>query len=106
VRPIRGLPLAILFALAGASAVHAQEASIAGTVTDETKAVLPGATVTVTDLASGALFTAASNERGEYQLPTVPPGAYKVQAELSGFSTVVLARVELLVGQHAAIPLC
>src|SRR5207237_915229 len=40
----------------------------------------------------------------EYRLPTGPPGTYRIQAELTGFSTVVLERVELLVGQHATIP--
>jgi hypothetical protein len=104
VRPLLGLPLAVFLIVVCGSPVRAQEASIAGTVTDETKSVLPGATITATDLASGAQFTATANEKGEYRLPTVPPGTYKLQAELSGFSTVVLARVELLVGQHATIP--
>jgi len=104
VRPFRSLPLAIFFALAAASAVRAQEASITGTVSDETRAVLPGATITASDLASGTQFTATSNDKGEYRLPTLPPGTYKLQAELSGFATVVLAHVELLVGQHSTIP--
>jgi len=98
------LPFAALFVVAGALPVRAQEASIAGTVTDETSSVLPGATITASDLASGAKFTAKTNDKGEYRLSTVPPGGYKLQAELAGFSTVVLPGVELLVGQHATIP--
>ena len=42
--------------------------------------------------------------KGEYRLLNVPAGNYKLQAELAGFSTVVLAKVELLVGQNANIP--
>jgi hypothetical protein len=42
--------------------------------------------------------------KGEYRLLNVPAGNYKLQAELSGFATVVLAKVELLVGQNANIP--
>ena len=100
----RVLWLAIGIVLVGVSSALAQEASIIGTVTDETKALLPGVTVTITELSSGNQYTAVSNEKGEYRLPTVPPGTYKIQAELPGFSTVVLDKVELLVGQHAAIP--
>jgi hypothetical protein len=90
--------------LAAAASVHAQQASIIGAVTDETRAVLPGVTVTATAVASGAQFAALTDEKGEYGLPTVPAGVYRLQAELAGFSTVVLERVELLVGQHATIP--
>jgi len=104
VRPHRVLFLAVCIALTAASTLQAQEATLTGAITDETKAVLPGVSVTVTDVASGAQFAATTNEKGEYRLLTVPPGTYKLQAELSGFSTVVVERVELLVGQHATIP--
>jgi len=104
VRLQRVLWLVVGIVLIGVSSVLAQEASIIGTVSDETKALLPGVTITVTSLANGNQYTAVSNAQGEYRLPTVPPGIYKIQAELPGFSTVVLDKVELLVGQHAAIP--
>jgi hypothetical protein len=45
-----------------------------------------------------------SDERGEYRMPNVQPGTYRVQAELPGFATVVVPTVELLVGQNASIP--
>lgn len=102
-RPHRVLLLAVWIVLAAAS-VYAQDASIIGAVIDETKGVLPGVTITATDIASGRQFTATTDERGEYRLPTVPPGAYTLEAALPGFSTVVIERVELLVGQHATIP--
>jgi hypothetical protein len=82
----------------------AQEGSIIGTVTDDTKAVLPGVTVTATSLETGRAMTAATNERGEYRIPGVPAGRYKVQAELSGFSTVVVPELEILVGQNRTVP--
>jgi hypothetical protein len=49
-------------------------------------------------------MVAVTNDKGEYRLLNVPPGKYTLQAELSGFSTVVLKDVELLVGQNATIP--
>ena len=86
------------------SAGYAQQASIIGVAADQTKAVLPGVNVTATDQAAGRQFVSVTNEKGEYRLLTLPPGMYTIQAELSGFSTVMLKDVELLVGQNATIP--
>jgi hypothetical protein len=87
-----------------ASTASAQDVLVIGAVTDESKAVIPGVTVTAVDLETGRQFTGVSDEKGEYRLSNMQPGAYRFQAELSGFTTVVIARVELLVGQHATIP--
>jgi len=86
------------------SVAHAQQASVMGVATDESKAVVPGVTVTATNLASGGQSVVTTDGRGEYRLLNLLPGKYKLQAELSGFSTVVLASVELLVGQNATVP--
>jgi len=94
----------LLSLLAFVSSASAQDASIAGTVTDETKAVLPGATITVTNIETGAQTTAVSDERGQYRLVNVRPGKYRVQAELQGFANVLVPEVELLVGQNATVP--
>src|SRR5712692_5575255 len=88
-----------------ASVASAQEASIVGVAVDDTKSVLPGVGVSAIDQATGRLMIAVTNERGEYRLLNMPPGTYTLRAELSGFSTVVLSDVELLVGQNATIPL-
>jgi hypothetical protein len=93
-----------LFLVLFASTVHAQDAAVIGAVTDETKAVLPGATITATNLENGRTSTAITDEQGQYRLLSLPPGKYKVQAELQGFSTVVVPSVELLVGQNANVP--
>ena len=90
--------------LLGTALASAQEASVVGTIADESKAVLPGVTVTATNLETGGQTVAVTDERGEYRLPKLPPGRYKVQAELSGFATVVMPVVELLVGQNATVP--
>jgi hypothetical protein len=82
----------------------AQEGSITGTVIDDTKAVLPGATVTASSLETGRSFSVVSNERGEFRIQGVPAGRYRVQAELSGFSTVIVPSLELLVGQNRTVP--
>jgi hypothetical protein len=82
----------------------AQDASLTGTVVDSTKAALPGATVTATMVDTGRATTTVSDERGEYRLRGLAAGRYRVQAELSGFSTIVIPDFELLVGQNRTLP--
>jgi hypothetical protein len=67
--------LAVIPATAGL----AQIASLHGTVTDPTGAVIPNATVTLT-AASGATQSAISDKSGTYSFPGLPPGAYTLQA--------------------------
>src|SRR2546427_9017122 len=90
--------------LAGGAHVCALvEATIVGPVGDESKAVLPGVTVTAADLATGRQFTDVTDVRGEYRLVGMQAGKYKMQAQLAGFAPSVLSGVELLVGQNATI---
>ena len=94
----------VLFSLV-TSLGYAQQASIVGTASDETKAMLPGVAVTAIDQEAGRQVTAVTNEGGEYRLQNLPAGKYTVQAELAGFATVILRDIELLVGQNATIPI-
>ena len=82
----------------------AQDATLTGSVVDGTKAALPGATITATLIDTGRASTTITDERGEYRLRGLAPGRYRVQAELSGFSTVVIPEIELLVGQNRSLP--
>jgi hypothetical protein len=106
VRSRRSLFFGVLLTLfCCAPLAHAQQdASMAGIVTDETKAVLPGATVTATNLETGTQSSSVTDEHGQYRLLRLLPGKYKVQAELQGFASVVVPSVELLVGQNANVP--
>jgi len=87
-----------------ASVARAQDGSIIGTAVDDTKAVLPGVNITATNQETGRVASAVTDEKGEYRLLRLPAGKYTVQADLSGFSGVVLKDVELLVGNNLAIP--
>ena len=90
--------------LAMGSAYAQTEATINGTVVDDSGGVLPGVTVTATEINTGRQFFSITDERGEYRMPSVEPGTYSVTAELPGFGTVEVPALELLVGQNAAIP--
>lgn len=61
---------------------------ILGSVTDSTGAAVAGASVLVTDTQRGATRTAATNTSGEFAVPELQPGIYKVRAEAKGFKTV------------------
>lgn len=99
----RALGLLVTLLHFAAATVAAQEASILGSAIDNTKAAVPGVTISATSLETGRVMTGVSDERGEYRLRGLSPGRYKVQAELSGFATIVLPDVELLVGQNRTL---
>ena len=81
---------------------YAQEATINGTVTDSTGAVLPGVTVTAVHETTGNTFVAVTDGGGRYRIP-VRPGAYRLVIELQGFATVRRTGLNLLLGQIVTI---
>ncbi|MGE5644245.1 MAG: carboxypeptidase-like regulatory domain-containing protein [Acidobacteriota bacterium] len=60
--------------------------SVRGTVQDQTKAVIPGANVTLTNTATNIEFKTTSNSVGIYVFPAVPAGPYKLTVEYSGMA--------------------
>jgi len=88
-----------------ANAAFAQQASIAGAVIDESKLSMPGVTITVTNVETGVQSLAVTDTKGEYRVPRLAPGKYKVQSELTGFAMTVVEGIELLVGQTATVSL-
>jgi hypothetical protein len=59
--------------------------SLSGTVTDSTGAVIPGATVTITQELTGVSQTQSTTEAGLYSFPSIPVGPYTVSVEMRGF---------------------
>lgn len=74
-------------------------ATVQGAVSDVTPAVVPGATVTATNLETNLRRSAPSNSQGFYVLSNLPPGRYRVEASAPGFRTSVHESVVLAVGQ-------
>jgi outer membrane receptor protein involved in Fe transport len=83
-----GLGIA-LFALIFPFTAHAQAVygSINGTVTDNTGAAIPNATVTVTDEAKGTVVTVQTNDSGNYSVDHLIPDVYDVKVSISGFQS-------------------
>ncbi|MHB8411073.1 MAG: TonB-dependent receptor [Candidatus Acidiferrales bacterium] len=68
--------------------LHAQTAAsavVVGTITDQSNAVVPGATIKLTNTATGVALNATANDAGQYIFPTVTPGSYTVQVTKQGF---------------------
>jgi hypothetical protein len=77
--------------------------AIEGTVSDSSGGVLPGVTVTVTNVDTGAERSVVSNEKGLYRAPLLPLGKYRVVAELQGFKKFEGTDIQLSVGQTAVV---
>lgn len=104
---IRVFVVGLCAVLGAAAPVAAQgtSARLVGTVKETSGAVVPGVSVTATNLDTGLLRTSVTNEQGDYVLPTLPVGRYEVAAELSGFKRVVQSPVPLDVDQTARVDL-
>ena len=78
-------------------------ATLSGTVTDPSGAVLPGAHVKVHSTATGLDREVVTDGAGLYAVPSLQPGEYQVQVSASGFSLYTVQKVNLDVDQTAAI---
>jgi hypothetical protein len=76
-------------------------AELRGRVTDPNGAVVAGATVTATDAVKGISRNAATDERGDYRILSLPPGTYDVKVEKSGFAGQIKTGLQVTVGQIA-----
>jgi hypothetical protein len=76
---------------------------ILGTVYDSTKAVVPGAKVTLTATDTGIKQEAPSDESGNYLFAALKPGLYSVQASKEGFQTSEVTNITLLVGARPRV---
>ena len=106
--PPRPLALLLLAAtVAGATTLHAQSQAINGTiegvVRDGTGAVLPGASVNVSNLDTGQQRTMTTNADGGYRAVLLSLGSYRVKAELLGFKTIERTGITLSAGQTAVV---
>lgn len=79
-------------------------ASILGTVRDETESVLPGVTMTITNLETGISRTVITDGQGRFVATQLALGDnYQVQAELSGFQTSIRRGIQLTLGREAVV---
>ena len=77
--------------------------SISGTVTDASRAGVPGAQVTAINTQTGAQRASVTGGDGRYQLPGLPPGIYDLRVEKEGFNTIIQQGIGLQVTQDAVL---
>jgi hypothetical protein len=80
-------------------------ASIVGKVEDSSGAGIPAATVTVTNLETGATRVLTTDDAGNYQVLSLAVGLHQIRAEKSGFNPVQETGINLVVGQQAVVNL-
>jgi len=92
----------ILFFTSGMLFGQSQDArgNIVGRVTDASGAVIPGADVRATNIATGVVAASKTNESGNYTLPFLVPAIYSITAELTGFKRFTRENVQVRVNEN------
>ncbi len=104
--PLVRLSFVMLLCLATASTTWGQAVSgsqMSGVVRDASGGVLPGATVTATNAATGLSRTVVTTAEGAYVLPNLPVGPYRLSVALEGFSTYTQEGIVLQVNSNPTI---
>jgi Carboxypeptidase regulatory-like domain len=95
----------LLLTLLAFGAANAQEfrATVTGTVKDPNDAIVPGATVTITNTATNIAATATTNDEGVYTFPLLQPGKYKLSATTQNFQTAAREELQLNVDDRLTV---
>ncbi len=95
--------LACLLAAATPGTAQVQTGEILGRVTDESGALVAGATVTLSSPALIRPLSAISEKNGAYRFPSLPIGVYAMRIEMAGFATLVRDGIRIETGFNAEI---
>lgn len=91
-----------VFSLAAVSLAQTESARIQGTVSDQTGAAVPGATVKITEIATNRIVEVQSNDEGNYSILALNPGRYSIEVTQANFKTTK-QEITLDVAQNAAL---
>jgi hypothetical protein len=103
-KPVRVATLLLLLGMSGIAGAQSTVGTIEGRVTDETGGVLPGVTVTVTSVQTGAVTTFVTNAQGLYRAPNLNPSEYTVRVDMAGFGSILREKVIVGVGERIDLP--
>jgi len=95
----------LLLVLLSFGLANAQEfrATVTGTVKDPNEAIIPGATVTITNVETNVAASASTNDEGVYTFPLLQPGKYKLLATAQNFQTSVRNEIQLNIDDRLTI---
>jgi hypothetical protein len=94
---------AVLLLVASSALAQINVTSVTGTVTDPTGAAVPGAAVQAVELATGVKFGTTTNDKGEYAIPSMPAGAYRISVSKAGFKAEQVENVTLIVNEPGTV---
>lgn len=96
---ILALLVMVLWTVSASGQSDVSSATLKGTITDPNDALVAGATITATSIDKGISKAATTGAEGNFQIPLLPPGAYKIEVTAQGFKRVLQENVQLSVGQ-------
>jgi outer membrane receptor protein involved in Fe transport len=102
---IIGLSVILVLCLGNSSTAQTTNATVTGRITDASQAAIPGAKVTLTNTGTNLHYEGVTNDTGGYNFTLLPPGAYRMQVEKSGFQTLLKSDMTLHVGEALEINL-
>ncbi len=95
--------IAVVLLLSAAALAQDFRATVSGRVNDAAGAAVPGAQVVVINLDTTTATTVETNESGEYVVPALQPGNYRLEIEKSGFKKFVQEGIKLAIGDKPSI---
>jgi hypothetical protein len=98
----RSIITVMLCLLAGPAAAQTAVATLIGRVVDQQGAAVPGTDVTIQQVTTATIWSAASDAEGRFTFPALPPGRYDFEAKINGFNPW-RAELTLEVGQQRAV---
>jgi hypothetical protein len=99
-----GKGVCALLLISGALFAQDFRATLTGTVTDSTGAVIPDATVKATNVANNAVKEVKTTSEGAFTIPYLDPGTYNVEVMASGFQALKRTALVLQVAQKMNLP--
>jgi len=94
---LAGALLLLLCSFSNALAQTSTTSSVSGTVTDPQGNVVPGATVTLTNIGTNTARTQTTNQSGNYSFDLIQPGDYRLDVEARGFKKAAITNIHALI---------
>ena len=95
----------LLLLTAGFGYAQSVNATLLGTVTDSSGAVVPNAKVVSTEVSTGVVRSGQANESGNYTFPNLPPGQYTVTVEAAGFKKETRKDIVVVINTNTRVDL-
>src|SRR4051812_13597462 len=94
-----------VFAAAATAGAQVAAGTVTGVLTDQARAPVPGATITVTNVATNVQRVVTSTSDGVYTATGLAPGTYRIDVQLQGFKPIRREGIEVATGETARIDL-